>query len=71
MLGVGGEGEKKRKSCVNYIAKVNLDYDSDDDDVTAGDHIRHVIRVHNELLTNIYGEGCYSTISKRGRGTSR
>jgi hypothetical protein len=48
--------DRKRKSRVNYIAKVNLDYDSDDDEVTAGDHFRHVIRVHNEFLTNIYGE---------------
>jgi len=48
--------DRKRKSRVNYLAKVHLDYDSDDDYVTAGDHFGRVVQVHSEFLTNIYGE---------------
>ncbi len=47
--------DRKRKSRVNYLAKVHLDYDSDDDYVTAGDHFGRVVQVHSEFLTNIYG----------------
>jgi hypothetical protein len=47
--------DRKRKSRVHYLTKVYLDYDSDEDDVTAGDHFRRVVQVHSEFLTNIYG----------------
>jgi hypothetical protein len=47
--------DTKRKHRVNYMSKVCLGYDSDDDDASASMHIREIIKVKNAFFLNLYG----------------
>jgi len=47
--------DTKRKHRVNYMSKVCLGYDSDDDDASASMHIREIIKVKNAHFLNLYG----------------
>jgi hypothetical protein len=57
--------DAKQRSCINYISKVYLGYDSDDEDVSASARLHQVIREHNGYLTTLYGAEVIPQVPER------
>jgi len=55
----------KRRSRINYISKVYLGYDSDDEDASASAHLHRVIREHNGYLTTLHGAEVIPQVPER------